>query len=161
MTDCRIDDRIVDPYITLDNTDQKIRLNSETYDNDGYRHDYSGKINCSWVYGVFDENTKYDLTLNEFVVPGCNDCECGSLDVYEVDRYWNQSGGLKIENFHLRYPLHRICGHNITHKMSFKSLNSKDYELFIHFKTNVTLPQNLEIEVSSTPISKFGRFLHQ
>ena len=73
MTDCRIDDRIVDPYITLDKTRQKIRLNADIYDDDADRHDFTGKTNCSWVYGVFDKDTKYDLTLNEFVVPGCKD----------------------------------------------------------------------------------------
>ena len=71
-----IDNQIVDPFRTLDNTAQKILLNSEMFDNDGYRHDHIRKTNCSWVYGVFDENTKYELTLNKFVVPGCNDCEC-------------------------------------------------------------------------------------
>ena len=156
MADCRIDDRIVDPYITLDNTRQKIRLNPDTYDNDADRHDYRGKTNCSWTYGVFDRNTRYDLTLNEFVVPGCNACECGSLDVYEVNRFWKQSNGLQIKNFH--YPLHRFCSHNFTHKISLRSLEPDEFRLLIHFQTNISLPQKLEIEVSSTPISKFGKF---
>ena len=161
MTDCKIDDHIVDPYITLDNTRQKIRMNADTYDNDADRHDYKGKTNCSWWYGRVDKNSRYDLTLNKFVVPGCNDCECGSLDVYEVDRYWSRSSGLEIKNFHKRYPLHRICSHNVTQKMSFNSLIPRGFELFIHFQTNISLPQKLEVEVSSTPISKFGRFLHE
>ena len=88
------------------------------------------------------------MILNEFELPGCNDCACGSLDIYADNHYT-----LKL--------LERICSHNITKRLSFNVAHPTGYELLIHFKTDITTQKKLDIDVSTTLTSKYGNIITQ
>ena len=150
-----MDDFAVRGYSTYDRENQSIKFNSDTVEEDpfeGRQWDNKGSripgiTTCAWEYGNQIGSYRYDITLQKFEVPSCNDCSCGYLDIYE-SRYMR----LRL--------LKRFCSHNITEISSFESWygNGNSFRLFIHFQTNVTAPKRLEIDVSSTPISKFGNF---
>ena len=149
---CIIDDFAADRFSTYDNGNQSIRFNSDTVqkDTNGYYGDttdtlskYQGVTTCAWMYGAFIGSFRYDLKIEKFEIPECNDCSCGFLDIYEAT----------YQNARL---LKRLCSHNITETLSFESWYHDNFELLIHFQTNVTTPKKLEIDVSSSPISEFG-----
>jgi len=160
---CKMDDDTVDTSSTVNIEDQKIVFNSETVikykdiypdyleynfvDKDSSHESTSG----SWIYGDLEAYI-YHLNVNKFEVPGCNDCTCGSLEIYAMhDTYeWNATSIINQSPL-----LVRICSHNVTKELSFKSLNPKPYQLLIQFQTNVILPKKLEIDLSSTPIDKW------
>ena len=91
---CIIDNHKADPYNTFDNKSQKISFNSDTVrqDEDRVEDEYRGttpiqqfpldSTSCAWQYGrywgptSFSHGVSYDLILNEFELPGCNDCTC-------------------------------------------------------------------------------------
>ena len=144
---CIIDDFAADRFSTYDNEKQGIRFNSDTVQKDttGYYGDIAdnGITTCAWTYGASIGSFRYDLKIEKFEIPECNDCSCGFLDIYEAT-YRNAS------------LLKRLCSHNITETLSFETLYHDTFKLLIHFQTNVTAPKKLEIDVSNSPISEFG-----
>ena len=163
-----MDNDTVDTSSTLDIEAQKIIFNSETvikykdiykdYEDHRYLFGYKDTSQASttgtWIYGDLEAYI-YHLSVNEFEVPGCNDCTCGSLDIYAMhDTYdWNATSIISQSPL-----LIRMCSHNITKELSFKSVSPRHFQLLIQFQTNVTFPKKLEIDLSSTPIGKFCNF---
>ena len=152
---CIIDDFAADRFSTYDNENQSIRFNSDTVQKDstGYYGDsadtlskYQGITTCAWSYGTFIGSFRYDLKIEKFEIPECNDCSCGFLDIYEAT----------YRNARL---LKRLCSHNMTETLSFESWYHDGFKLLIHFQTNVTTPKKLEIDVSSSTISEFGNHI--
>ena len=61
--------------------------------------------------------------------------------------------------------LERICSHNTTNRLSFNNdvfQNDEDHHtsnvyLLIQFKSNITLPKKLEIDISASRITEYGK----
>ena len=98
---------------------------------------------CGWFHGVDFRSARYDLNIKHFELLGCNDCSCGSLDVYSTA---SRPATL----------LARVCSHNKTNTIS---LNISNTNILIQFQSNVTLPKKLELNPSVTPISIYGNIL--
>ena len=152
---CIIDDFVADRFSTYNSENQSIKFNSDTVQNNTDYYKYYGDqilkenqviTTCAWIYGASIGSFRYDLKIEKFEIPECNDCSCGFLDIYEAT-YRNAT------------LLKRLCSHNITENLSFESWYHDTFKLLIHFQTNVTTPKKLEIDVSSTPISIFGNFV--
>ena len=148
IPDCMMDNHTVYSWSTFNNDEQKIIFNSDTVENNfenNVRY-VPGRTNCAWTYSAFLKNARYFVNVKKFEIPGCNDCNCGSLDIYE--HVW-RPGKL----------LARVCGHNITKKLSFRSHGEvhKNFRLLFHFKSNINHPKKLEIDVSSKPIKIYGK----
>ena len=160
-----MDNDTVDTSSTLDIEDQKIIFNSDTvvkykdiYPDYNDYGDFFGHTDISqesttgtWIYGDL-EAFIYHLSVNKFEAPGCNDCTCGSLDIYAMYDTYDFTATAILDQSQL---LIRMCSHNFTKELSFKSLSPRPFQLLIQFQTNVTLPKMLEIDVSSTPMGKF------
>ena len=150
---CIMDNFSVRGLSTYDPKTQNIKFNSDTVEEDTYGWQWNNKASripgvstCAWEYGASHGGYRYDIRLQKFEVPDCNDCSCGYLDIYE--------SGYKKKRL-----LKRFCSHNITETSSFESYDRDSYGLFIYFQTNVTSTKRLEIDFSSTPISIFGNFV--
>ena len=150
---CIMDDYAADRYSTYDWETQSIRFNSDTvkkerYDSYGIRRNKktTGPTTCAWTYGTYIGNYRYEMKLDKFEIPECDDCSCGFLDIYKA-------------TYKKTKLLKRLCTHNITETLSFESWTRDSFRLLIHFQTNITAPKKLEIDVSSTPISIFGKFM--
>ena len=145
-----MDDLLVYRFGTYDRETQSIRFNSDTVEENTYNwkgeEAIPGISTCAWMYGSYIGSYRYDLKLNKFEIPECDDCSCGSLDIY----------GAKNQKTKL---LKRLCTHNITETLSFESWIQDSFMLIIQFQTNITAPKKLEIDVSSTPISLFGKLI--
>ena len=142
LAHCIMDNYTINPSSTFDNDKHIIIFNSDTIERDKDNHEYTpGTTKCAWLYGENLKSVRYDLNVKKFEIPGCSDCNCGSLDIYSTS-----SRPARI--------LARLCSHNITKTLSFKSFAGR---LLIQFESNVTLPKKLEIEVSATPITKKGK----
>ena len=146
---CIIDDHVADRFSTYDRETQGIKFNSDTVKEPEFNwygdEAITGITTCAWIYGAYG-SYRYDIKLNKFEIPECDDCSCGSLDIYEA-------------TYRKTKLLKRLCSHNITETLSFESWSRDSFNLLIHFQTNVTAPKKLEIDVSSTPISIFGNFI--
>ena len=156
VPDCMMDNHTVYSWSTFNNDEQKIIFNSDTVENNfenNVRY-VPGRTNCAWTYSAYLRNARYFVSVKKFEIPGCNDCNCGSLDIYELEGAW-RPGKL----------LARVCGHNITKNLSFRihgevhknSPPPPDTILLIHFKSNINHPKKLEIDVSSKPIKIYGK----
>ena len=147
---CMIDDHVADRFSTYDNETQSIKFNSDTVKEPEFNwygdEAITGITTCAWIYGTFIGSYRYDIKLDKFEIPECDDCSCGSLDIYEA-------------TYRKAKLLKRLCSHNITEMISFESWTQDSFKLLIHFQTNVTAPKKLEIDVSSTPISIFGNLV--
>ena len=161
-----IDNNTVDPFTTFDNKRHEIRFDSDAVRKDenkargGYRKTKPKQrfpldtTACAWEYGTywgpfsFSNIVSYDMILNEFELPGCKDCACGSLDIY-------------ADTLHTLKLLERICSHNITKRLSFNVAHPPGYKLLIHFRTNVTTQKKLDIAISTTLTSKYGNIITQ
>ena len=145
-----MDDLLVYRFGTYDRETQSIRFNSDTVEENTYNwlgeEAIPGISTCAWMYGAYIGSYRYDVKLNKFEIPECDDCSCGSLDIY----------GAKNQKTKL---LKRLCTHNITETLSFESWIQDSFMLIIQFQTNITAPKKLEIDVSSTPISLFGKLI--
>ena len=78
---CIMDNITVDVFSTIDNKEAKITFNSDTVQPDQYYITKYGKpkytpgtTTCAWTYGGFLTRVRFNLFLNKFQVPGCNDC---------------------------------------------------------------------------------------
>ena len=154
-----MDNITVDVFSTIDNKEAKITFNSDTVQPDQYYITKYGKpkytpgtTTCAWTYGGFLDRVRFNLFLNKFQVPGCNDCSCGSLDIYAA-------------TYRQLNLLERICSHNTTNRLSFNNdvfQNDEDHHtsnvyLLIQFKSNITLPKKLEIDISDSRITEYGK----
>ena len=160
-----MDNDTVDTSSTFDIEDKKIIFNSDTvikykdiypdYEDHRYLFGYKDipqeSTTGSWIYGNLEAYI-YNLSVNKFEVPGCNDCSCGSLDIYAMYDTYDFNATVILNQSPL---LVRMCSHNFTKDLLFKSLSPRPFQLLIQFQTNVTLPKKLEIDVSSTPLGKF------
>ena len=155
---CIIDSYTADLSSTIDKKETKITLDSDTAQPDQYyltkygKRQYTpGTTTCAWTYGGFLDRVRINLILNKFEVPGCNDCSCGSLDIYAA-------------TYRQLNLLERICSHNKTNGLSFNTddhpidedLSISNVYLLIQFKSNVTLPKKLEIDISTSRITEYG-----
>ena len=146
LAHCIMDNYTINPLSTFDNDKNIIIFNSDTVEKDKDNDEYSpGTTKCAWLYGENLKSVRYDLSIKKFQIPGCSDCNCGSLDIYSTS-----SRPAKI--------LARLCSHNITEAQSFKSFAGR---ILIQFESNASLPKKLEIEVSATPITKKGKLLER
>ena len=147
---CMIDGHVADRFSTIKCTaceTQSIKFNSDSVKESEFNwygdEAITGITTCAWIYGTFIGSYRYEIELNKFEIPECDDCSCGSLDIYEA-------------TYRKAKLLKRLCSHNITEMISFESWTQDSFKLLIHFQTNVIAPKKLEIDVSSTPISIFG-----
>ena len=143
-----MDNHTVYPWSTFNNDEQKIIFNSDTVENNfetNVRY-VPGRTDCAWSYSAYLRNVQYFVDVKKFEIPDCNDCDCGSLDIYEL--VWRPGKFLA-----------RVCGHNVTKTLSFRGHGElhSPFKLLIHFKSNVNHPKKLEIDVSSKPIKKYGK----
>ena len=148
--DCIMDNYIVNPSSTFRSgktwNGQQIIFNSDTVEKEKYNNDFTQMTTkCGWFHGVDFRWARYDLNLIEFEIPGCNDCSCGSLDIYSTA---SRPATL----------LARVCTYNKTETIS---LNISRENLLIQFQSNVILPKKLELNLSVTPISIYGKFSNQ
>ena len=156
---CIMDNYTADLFSTIDNKEAKITFDSDTVQPDQYYLTKYGKpkytpgtTSCAWTYGGFLDRVRINLVLSKFVVPGCNDCSCGSLDIYAA-------------TYRQLNLLERICSHNKTNRLSFNNddlPNDDDHPisnvyLLIQFKSNVTFPKKLEIDISASRITEYGK----
>ena len=150
-----MDNHTVYSWSTFNNDDQKIIFNSDTVDIypnyfENNVRNVAGRTDCAWSYSAYLKNVQYFVDVKKFEIPGCNDCDCGSLDIYEL--VW-RPGKL----------LARVCGHNVTKALSFRGTGEVEgngesgSKLLIHFKSSVNGPKKLEIDVSSKPYNKYGK----
>ena len=155
---CIIDNYTADFFSTIDKKETKITLDSDTAQPDQYyitkygKPEYTpGTTNCAWTYGGFLGRVRFNLILHKFEIPGCNDCSCGSLDIYAA-------------TYRQLNLLERICSHNTTNRLSFNNddhpidedLSLSNVYLLIQFKSNITLQKKLEIDISASRITEYG-----
>ena len=153
-----MDNYTADLFSTIDNKEAKITFDSDRVQPDQYYITKYGKpkytpgtTSCAWTYDGFSDSVRINLNLNKFEVPGCNDCSCGSLDIYAA-------------TYRQLNLLTRICGHNTTNRLSFNNgdlPNDEDHSisryLLIQFKSNITFPKKLEIDISASRITEYGK----
>ena len=148
LAHCIMDNYTINPLSTFNNDKHVVIFNSDTVEKDKDNDEYTpGTTKCAWLYGgdTAYDGIRYDLNVKKFEIPGCSDCTCGSLEMYST-----ASRPARI--------LARLCSHNITESLSFKSFRGR---LLIQFQSNISLPKKLEIEVSATPITRKGKLFKQ
>ena len=140
---------------TFDKENRKITFDSNAveYETDRFVNT-STRTTCGWIYGSTTASYRYEMSIDKFEIPGCYDCSCGSLDIYASRQYSPYYG--EVEDGVL---LERLCSHNVTKSLSFKSYKDKSFGLLIHFQTNSSLPKKVEVTFSSTTITMFGNVL--
>ena len=161
IQECTMDSYKVNLLSTFDKENRKITFDSNTveYETDRFVNT-SARTTCTWIYGSTSASYRYEMSIDKFEVPGCYDCNCGSLDIYASRRpsysdgyrpyYSEVEGGVLLE---------RLCSHNITKSLSFESYKDKSFGLLIHFQTNSSLPKKFEVTFSSTTITMFGNVI--
>ena len=117
----------------FDNT--RITLDSAKLKDDTVIQPSTG-MNCFWRilstrYGP--PSFPIQLNLNEFKIEHCNDCNCGSLDVYDYNPY--SKTPLKL--------IEKVCGSNIPEQIKSNAQN-----LFVRFHTNKNSTYRKKLEFS-------------
>ena len=138
-------------YRPIDDDNNVINLDSKkltdslkSYYNDG---NVTG-IECTFkIFGLYDHPVK--LQLNHFEIEGCDECECGYLDIYApsvvLGRYNRTTkGNLK----------QRICGTDVPINLKFDDQGSGSPHVLVHLHTNKTSSvKKMELRYSTMYLS--------